>query len=92
MGITQRALSLGVPVCVVPHGRDQFEVARRVERVEAGTFLHPKQLDVRNLERAFRRTLGRAAGAARLSSALCPRRGAERAASSLLAQMTGENA
>ena len=31
MGITQKALARGVPVCVVPHGRDQFEVARRVE-------------------------------------------------------------
>ena len=32
MGVTQKALAHGVPVCVVPYGRDQFEVARRVER------------------------------------------------------------
>jgi hypothetical protein len=30
LGTTQKALARGVPVCVVPHGRDQFEVARRV--------------------------------------------------------------
>src|SRR4051794_22916389 len=36
-GITQKALAAGVPVCVVPFCRDQFEVARRVEAVGAGT-------------------------------------------------------
>jgi hypothetical protein len=30
-GVTQKALAAGVPVCVVPFGRDQLEVARRVE-------------------------------------------------------------
>jgi EryCIII-like glycosyltransferase len=30
-GATQKALARGVSVCVVPFGRDQFEVARRVE-------------------------------------------------------------
>ena len=29
MGATQKALAHGVPVCAVPFGRDQFEVARR---------------------------------------------------------------
>src|SRR5215212_3613127 len=31
MGITQKALASGVPVCVVPFGRDQFDVARHVQ-------------------------------------------------------------
>jgi MGT family glycosyltransferase len=31
MGITQRALAAKVPVCVVPWGRDQMEVARRAD-------------------------------------------------------------
>ena len=31
MGVTQKALAAGVPVVVVPFGRDQPEVARRVE-------------------------------------------------------------
>ena len=35
MGITQKALAAGVPVCAVPFGRDQFEVARRVSKGEA---------------------------------------------------------
>ena len=39
MGGTQKALSRGVPVCVVPFGRDQLEVARRVEVSGSGTRL-----------------------------------------------------
>jgi hypothetical protein len=37
MGITQKALAAGVPVCVIPFGRDQLEVARHVEIAGAGT-------------------------------------------------------
>jgi len=44
MGVTQKALSRGVPVCVVPYGRDQFEVARRVEVAKCGTWLLPRDL------------------------------------------------
>ncbi len=36
MGITQKALFNGVPVCVVPFSRDQVEVARRVQEAEQG--------------------------------------------------------
>ena len=36
MGATQKALARAVPVCAVPFGRDQLEVARRVEVAEAG--------------------------------------------------------
>ena len=39
IGATQKALARGVPVCVVPFGRDQFEVARRVEVAGSGTRL-----------------------------------------------------
>jgi UDP:flavonoid glycosyltransferase YjiC (YdhE family) len=39
MGATQKALARGVPVCVVPFGRDQLEVARRVEVAGAGSRL-----------------------------------------------------
>jgi MGT family glycosyltransferase len=38
-GVTQKALAAGVPVCVVPFGRDQHEVARRVQVAGAGTRL-----------------------------------------------------
>ncbi|MDQ3760042.1 MAG: glycosyltransferase, partial [Actinomycetota bacterium] len=34
MGVTQKALAAGVPVCVVPFERDQFEVAQQV--IQAG--------------------------------------------------------
>jgi MGT family glycosyltransferase len=44
MGVTQKALACGVPVCVVPYGRDQFEVARRVEVAKCGTWVLPKDL------------------------------------------------
>src|SRR6201998_1574752 len=44
MGATQKALARGVPVCVVPFGRDQFEVARRVEVARCGTRLPAKKL------------------------------------------------
>jgi UDP:flavonoid glycosyltransferase YjiC (YdhE family) len=44
MGATQKALALGVPVCVVPYGRDQLEVARRVEVARCGTRLPAKKL------------------------------------------------
>src|SRR6185295_14013086 len=37
MGVTQKALGRGVPVTVVPYGRDQFGVARRVEVTKCGT-------------------------------------------------------
>jgi MGT family glycosyltransferase len=43
-GATQKALASGVPVCVVPFGRDQLEVARRVEVAGAGTRLPAPRL------------------------------------------------
>ena len=49
MGITQKALNRGIPVCAVPFGRDQFEVARRVEVARAGTRLPARRLTVRRL-------------------------------------------
>jgi MGT family glycosyltransferase len=52
MGITQKALAIGVPVCVVPFCRDQFEVARRVEVSNAGTRLHHKRLTAQRLRKA----------------------------------------
>ncbi|MFZ5892041.1 MAG: glycosyltransferase [Myxococcota bacterium] len=89
MGITQRALSHGVPVCVVPAGRDQFEVARRVERAQAGVFLHPRRLSAGNLRRAFVRTVAARSGAQKLAPTLCPRQGAERAANELISLIRG---
>ena len=69
MGITQKALAAGVPVCVVPFGRDQLEVARHVEVAGAGVRLPPKKLTPARLHGALTATLARKAGAARLAEA-----------------------
>jgi hypothetical protein len=52
---TQKTLAAGVPVCTVPFGRDQLEVARRVEVSGAGTRLpasrlNPQRLRAKTLE------------------------------------------
>ncbi len=63
MGITQRALAAGVPVCAVPWGRDQLEVARRVEVAGAGARLPRRRLTPTNLRAAVEVTLSRRSGA-----------------------------
>jgi MGT family glycosyltransferase len=62
-GITQKALAAGVPVCVVPFCRDQFDVARRVEVANAGVKLHHKRLTAKRLRSAARRAIGKRVGA-----------------------------
>ena len=69
MGITQKALAAGVPVCVVPFGRDQFEVARRVEVADAGTRLPAGRLRPDRLRAAVREAMTKKAGAERITSA-----------------------
>jgi MGT family glycosyltransferase len=69
MGITQRALAHGVPVVVVPFCRDQPEVARRVEYVEAGVRLLPKDLNAESLATAVRKARSMQAGATRIADA-----------------------
>jgi MGT family glycosyltransferase len=54
MGITQKALSYGVPVCVVPFGRDQNDVAAHVVQSKAGTRLLPSRLTPSRLREAVR--------------------------------------
>jgi len=69
MGITQKALAAGVPVCVVPFGRDQFDVARHVEVADAGTRLPANRLRPDRLRKAVREAMGKRAGAERIASA-----------------------
>ncbi|HEV3000752.1 MAG TPA: nucleotide disphospho-sugar-binding domain-containing protein, partial [Solirubrobacteraceae bacterium] len=80
MGITQKALARGVPVCVVPFARDQFEVARRVEVCGAGARLPARRLSARRLRRAVRAASGRRAGAERVAEAFARAGGARAAA------------
>ena len=62
MGVTQKALNRGVPVCVVPFGRDQFETARRVEVAHCGTRLPAKKLTPASLRAKVREAMTRAVG------------------------------
>jgi MGT family glycosyltransferase len=67
MGATQKALARGVPVCAVPFGRDQLEVARRVEVAGAGTRLSAGRLTPARLRAAVREAIRCKAGAERLA-------------------------
>jgi MGT family glycosyltransferase len=68
MGATQKALALGVPVCVVPFGRDQLEVARRVEVSDSGTRLPAKNLTPQHLRNAITEAMTKRAGAQRVAA------------------------
>src|ERR1700758_56786 len=63
MGGTQKALARSVPVCVVPFGRDQFEVARRVEVARCGTRLPAKKLTAKRLSTKVQQAMTMTAGA-----------------------------
>ncbi len=69
MGITQRALAQGVPLVVVPFGRDQLEVARRVEHAGAGVRLLPHRLNGESLATAVARAVAMSDGARRIADA-----------------------
>jgi MGT family glycosyltransferase len=67
MGATQKALARGVPVCAVPFGRDQFEVARRVGVAGAGTRLPAKRLSAKRLRAAVTEAIRCQHGARRVA-------------------------
>ena len=69
MGVTQKALVRGVPVCAVPFGRDQLEVARRVVVAGAGTRLPAGRLTPARLRRAVHEAMDRRAGAEAVAEA-----------------------
>jgi MGT family glycosyltransferase len=83
MGATQKALARGVPVCAVPFGRDQFEVARRVEVASAGTRLPAHRLSPRRLRAAVNGAIRRAEGARRVAAGYRAAGGAVAAADAL---------
>ena len=68
MGATQKALVRGVPVCAVPFGRDQLEVARRVEVAGAGTRLPARRLSPDRLRAKVLQAIGMSDGAARVAA------------------------
>ena len=72
MGIVTRAASAGVPMVVVPFGRDQPEIARRVTESRAGVTLKPKGLTPQRLRDAVRRAMSMSADAHRVAAQLDP--------------------
>jgi UDP:flavonoid glycosyltransferase YjiC (YdhE family) len=87
MGIAQKTLAAGVPACVVPFGRDQFEVAARVAAVGAGTCLMPDALNADALRRAVGEAIGMRPGAQAIADALAQSGGAPAAAAALESQL-----
>jgi len=80
MGATQKALDRGVPVCVVPFGRDQFEVARRVEVAGCGTRLPAKRLSAERLRTKVREAMTMTDGAQRVAAGFAATGGVARGA------------
>jgi MGT family glycosyltransferase len=92
MGITQKALAHGVPVCAIPVGRDQPEVARRVAVAEAGVRLSPRRLSPTRLRAAVAATVARKPGAERIAAAFAAAGGPERGADVLEALLPADAA
>jgi MGT family glycosyltransferase len=83
MGITQKALAAGVPLCVVGWGRDQLESGRRVEVAGAGVLVTRKRLSAGRLAAAIREARACRPGAQRVARAFAAARGAAGAADEL---------
>jgi MGT family glycosyltransferase len=90
MGATQKALARGVPVCVVPFGRDQLEVARRVEIAQAGSRLPASRLRADRLRAKVREAMAMTAGAKRIQEAFAATGGPPGAAEILEARLLSE--
>jgi MGT family glycosyltransferase len=87
MGATQKALARGVPVCAVPFGRDQLEVARRVEVADAGTRLPAGRLNPERLRLKVREALTKTVGAKRVAEGFAAAGGPRAAADAFEARL-----
>ncbi|HEX5091004.1 MAG TPA: glycosyltransferase [Nocardioides sp.] len=83
-GIVSKAMASGVPSVVVPFGRDQPEIARRVTEAGAGVSLKPKQLSADALRAAVVEARALAPGAQRAAAVLRENGGAGRFAAAAL--------
>ncbi len=80
MGATQKALAQGVPVCAVPFGRDQHDVARRVEVAGAGTRLPARRLRPHRLRAKVHEAMECRPGAERIAQSFAATGGPQAAA------------
>jgi hypothetical protein len=92
MGITQKALAAGVPVCAIPFGRDQFEVARRVAVTDAGVMLPKSKLSAKRVREAVVEAMAKAPGAQRVAASFEAAGGASAAADAMEQLLTGHRA
>jgi len=92
MGSTQKALAHGVPVCAVPFGRDQLEVARRVEVAHAGTRLPASRLNPDRLRAKIKEAMTCTAGARRIAGAYTATGGPHTAADAFETRLLGQAA
>lgn len=83
MGATQKVLAAGVPVVVIPWGRDQLEVGRRAEATGAGVLLAKRRLSPENLRDAVRRAQALRPAATELAAKMAAEGGAPKAADRL---------
>ncbi len=88
-GVTQKALAAGVPVCVVPFGRDQLEVARRVEVAQAGTRLPARRLTPDRLRAKIREAMTKSEGASRVADGFAATGGPAAAAEAIDGLLNG---
>jgi MGT family glycosyltransferase len=91
MGATQKAIARGVPVCAVPFGRDQLEVARRVVASGAGTRLPARRLAPDRLRAKVREAMGRRAGAKQIAAAFARAGGPAAAADAFEERLLGRS-
>ena len=91
MGATQKALDRGVPVCVVPFGRDQFEVARRVEAARCGTRLPAKKLTPARLRSKVREAMTMTEGATWVAAGFAATGGVARGANLIEQRILGSS-
>jgi MGT family glycosyltransferase len=92
MGATQKALLRGVPVCVVPFGRDQMEVARRVEVSGSGTRLPAGKLTPERLRESVRRAMTCTDGARRVAAGFAAAGGAAAGADAIEERLVAASA
>jgi MGT family glycosyltransferase len=91
-GVTQKALAAGVPVCVVPFGRDQLEIARRVEVAQAGTRLPARRLTSDRLRAKIREAMTKREGASRVADGFAATGGPAAAAEAIDGLLNGPRA